>query len=61
MWEHLGAKFTGQQRVALWKDLLLALVKYLNERALTVLGKGLNTVADESEDETKEIGSQAVE
>ena len=61
MWKHLGAKFPGQKRVALWKDLLLALVRYLNERALTVLGKGLNTVADESEDETKEIGSQAVE
>ena len=39
--------------MALGKDLLLALVRYLNERVLTVLGKGLNTVADESEDETK--------
>ena len=47
--------------MALGKDLLLALVRYLNERALTVLGKGLTTVADESEDETKKIGSQAVE
>ena len=39
--------------MALGKDLLLALVRYLNEGVLTVLGKGLNTVADESEDETK--------
>ena len=45
----LGAKFPGQKRVALGKGLLLALVRDLNEIALTLLRKDLDTVVNQSE------------
>ena len=48
----LGVKFPGQKRVALGKGLLLALVRDLNEIALTLLEKDLDTVVNENEEET---------
>ena len=48
----LGAKFPGQKRVPLGKGLLLALVRDLNEIALTLLEKDLDTVVNENEEET---------
>ena len=55
-WEELckcfGAKFPGQKRVALGKGLLLALVRDVNEIALTLLEKDLDAVLNESEEET---------
>ena len=48
----LGAKFPGQKREALGKGLLLALVRDVNEIPLTLLEKDLDTVVNESEDET---------
>ena len=48
----LGTKFPGQKRVALGKGLLLALVRDLNEIALTLLGKDLDTFVNESKEET---------
>ena len=54
-WEELckflGAKFLGQKRVVLGKGLLLALVRDLNEIALTLLEKDLNAVVNESKEE----------
>ena len=56
-WEGLckcfGAKFPGQKRVALGKGLLLNLARDLNEIALTLLEKDLDTVVNESEEETR--------
>ena len=64
-WEGLcecsGARFPGQKRMALGKDLLLALVKDLNERVLTLLEKDLDAVVHESEEETEETGLETVE
>ena len=57
----LGAKFPVQKRVALGKGLLLALVRDLNEIALTLLEKDLDAVAHESEEEKKETGLETVE
>ena len=55
-WERLrkclGAKFPRQKRVALGKGFLLALVRDLNEIALTLLEKVLDAVVNESEEET---------
>ena len=48
----LGAKFPGQKRAALRKGLLLFLVRDLNEIALTLLEKDLDTVVNESKEET---------
>ena len=48
----LGAKFPGQKRAALRKGLLLFLVRDLNEIALTLLEKDLDTVVNENEEET---------
>ena len=45
----LGAKFPVQKHVALGKGLLLALVRDLNEIALTLLRKDLDTVVNQSE------------
>ena len=56
----LGAKFPGQKRVALGKGLLLALVRDLNGRALTLLEKDLDAVVHKSEEETEETGSETV-
>ena len=50
----LGAKFLGQQRVALGKGWLLALVTDLNDKTLTLLEKDLDAVVHESEEETEE-------
>ena len=47
-----GTKFPGQKLVALGKCLLLALVRDLNEIALTLLEKDLDTVVNESKEET---------
>ena len=52
----LGAKFPGQKRAALGKGLLLALVRDLNGRALTLLEKDLDAVVHNSEEETEETG-----
>ena len=57
----LEAKFPGQKRVALGKGLLLVLVRDLNEIALNLLEKDLDTVVNESEEETKETGLEAVD
>ena len=57
----LRAKFLGEKRVALGKGLLLAFVRDLNERALTLLEKDLGLVAHESKEETKETGLETVE
>ena len=48
----LGTTFPGKKRVTLGKGLLLALVRDLNEIALTLLEKDLDTVVNESEEET---------
>ena len=56
----LGAKFPGQKRAALGKGLLLALVRDLNGRALTLLEKDLDAVVHKSEEETEETGSETV-
>ena len=50
----LGAKILGQQQVALWKGLLLALVTDLNDKTLTLLEKDFDAVVHESEEETEE-------
>ena len=52
----LGVKFPGQKRAALGKGLLLALVRDLNGRALTLLEKDLDAVVHKSEEETEETG-----
>ena len=49
----LGTKFPGQKRVALGKGLLLDLARDLNEIALTLLEKDLDTVVNKSEEETR--------
>ena len=49
----LGAKFPGQKQVALRKRLLLALVRDLNEIALTLLEKDPDATVHESEKETE--------
>ena len=57
----LGATFPGQKRLALGKGLLLALVRDLNEIALTLLEKDLDTVVNESKEETEETGLETVD
>ena len=57
----LGAKFPGQKRVALGKDLLRALVRDLNQMVLTLLEKELDAVIHKSEEETEETGFETVE
>ena len=47
--------------MALRKSLLLALVRDLNERAITLLEKDFNTVIHETKQETKETGLETVE
>ena len=59
--KYLGVKFSGQKRVAQGKDFLLALLRDLNERALTLLEKYLDAVVHESEEETEETGLETVE
>ena len=49
----LGTKFPGQKQVALGKCLLLALVRDLNEIALTLKEKDLDIVVNESKEETR--------
>ena len=48
----LVVRFPGQKRVVLGKGSLLALVRDLNEIALTLLEKDLDTVVNENEEET---------
>ena len=48
----LGAKFSGKNRVALGKVLLLALVRDSNEIALNLSEKDLDAVVNEREKET---------
>ena len=57
----LRAKFPGEKRVALGKGLLLALVRDLNDRALTLLEKDLGIVLHESKEKTEETGLETVE
>ena len=57
----LRAKFLGEKRVALGKGLSLALVRDLNERALTLLEKDLDIVVHESKEKTEETGLETVE
>ena len=52
LWKCLGAKFPGQKRVALGKSLSLALIRDLIDIVLTLLEKDLDTVVNESEEET---------
>ena len=49
----LRAKFPGEKRVPLGKGLSLALVRDLNERALTLLEKDLDIVVHESKEKTR--------
>ena len=49
----LRAKCPGENRVALGKGLLLAIVRDLNERVLTLLEKDLHAVGHESKVETR--------
>ena len=49
----LRAKCPGENRVALGKGLLLAIVRDLNERVLTLLEKDLHVVDHESKVETR--------
>ena len=64
-WEGLckcfGAKFPGQKLVFQIKGFLLALVRDVNEIALTLLEKDLDAVVNESEEETEETGLETVE
>ena len=57
----LRAKFPGEKRVALGKGLLLALVRDLNERALTLMEKDLDIVVHEGKEKTEETGLETVE
>ena len=61
LWKCLGTKFPGQKRVTLGEGLLLALARDLNERALILLEKDLDTALNESEEETEETGLETVE
>ena len=47
--------------MALGNDLLQSFVRYLNERALTLLEKDLDAVIYESEKGTEETGLETVE
>ena len=47
--------------MALGNDLLQSFVRYLNERALTLLEKDLDAVIHESEKGTEETGLETVE
>ena len=47
--------------MALGKGLLLALVRDVNQIALTLLEKDLDAVVHDSEEETKETGLEPVE
>ena len=49
----LRARFPGEMPVALEKDLLLTLVRDLNERARTLLEKELHVGGHESKEETR--------
>ena len=51
----LRAKFAGEKPVALGKGLILALVRDLNETALTLLEKDLDVVAHESKEEIRNM------
>ena len=57
----LRAKFPGEKRLALGKGLLRALVRNLNERALTLFEKDLDIVVHESKEKTEETGLETVE
>ena len=57
----LRAKFPGEKRLALGKGLLRALVRNLNERALTLWEKDLDIVVHESKEKTEETGLETVE
>ena len=57
----LRAKFPGEKRVALGKGLLLALVRDLNERALTLMEKDLDIVVHEGKEKTEETSLETVE
>ena len=57
----LRAEFPGEKRVALGIGLSLALVRDLNERALTLLEKELVMVVHESKEKTEETGLETVE
>ena len=57
----LRAKFPGEKQVPLGKGLSLALVRDLNERALTLLEKDLDIVVHESKEKTEETGLETVE
>ena len=51
LYKYLVVRFPGQKRVALGKGLLLALVRDLNEIALTLLEKDFDAVVNKSEEE----------
>ena len=57
----LRAQFPGEKRVELGKGLSLALIRNLNERALTLLEKDLDIVVHESKEKTEETGLETVE
>ena len=56
----LRAKLLGEMRVALGKGLSVALVRDLNERALTFLEKDLDIIVHESKEKTEETGLETV-
>ena len=51
LYKCLVVRFPGQKRVALGKGSLLALVRDLNEIALTLLEKDFDAVVNKSEEE----------
>ena len=55
------SKSSEQKWVVLGKDLLLALVRDLNERALTLMEKDFDTVVHEREEEAEETSLESVE
>ena len=57
----LRTKVPGQKQVALRKHLLVALVRDLNERVLTLLVKDLEAVLHKSEEETEGTDFETLE
>ena len=60
MCKYSESKFPGQKGVALGKGLLIALVRDLNEIALTLFKKDLDAVVDKSKKGTEEAGLEKV-
>ena len=61
LYKCLGPKFPGQKQVVLRKHLLLALVRDVNERVLTLLVKDLETILHKSEEETEGTDFETLE